>query len=511
MKYNFLLLGVGVLFTGLYSQLKIQQTPGTKTVQVEKLNAAEFDKLNSYILKETRAAEPTTKVTRNLSGVPEFNSKIEELQSYMKTKQVLFRYDLTNTMRTFIDRSKTLTVNEVPAFNTELTRALERSKELVETIRVDGQVKNDIIEKLNKLKNTVQVAETVVAVHARRGGDENMLSGIREQLKNLKTTEAVQVEVAGHEEYPSPFLLAGIWALLLTGSMALGLKKKKEKIEAVAMEEEDKINPTLKRILLDLEYPLFMVNPGLEVVWKNKRSEELELNTQSIQEIFSNKENTDTAKINGRDYRLIFSELAYKSGKVNHLVQCRPDIVAARHLDHLLDTAEVTAFLESMSQNKEMTFGDVNQTTAQLAVKLGYLFKVSGKFLDIDFKKEMSDCFIEKDRLEKILKEFIMSCHHMIKDQSDVEGIFLRTDEAGNKFSVSCFLSNYRADSLNTNPMARDFLKRFSVLEARYSSCNPSIDFRLIETGDVRGLDISIHFENQSELENMMSNVSASV
>ena len=166
--------------------------------------------------------------------------------------------------------------------------------------------------------------------------------------------------------------------------------------------------------------------------------------------------------------------------------------------------------LEGFNQSTEADFGDVNQTTAQLAVKLGYLFKVSGKYLDIEFKKEMSDCFIEKDRLEKIIKEFMMSCHHMIKDQSEAEGIYLRTDEAGNKFSVSCFLANYKVDSLNTHPMARDFLKRFSILEARYASCNPSIDFRIVDSGDVKGLDISISFENQSELESIMSNVSAS-
>ena len=512
MKYNFMFLGVGLLATALYSQLKIQHTAGTRTVQVEKINLQELEKLNAYIVKEVSAGnEPKTKISNSVVGVEDFNSKIEDILTYLKTNQVLYRFDLLNSMRSYIDRSKTLAATEVPSFNTELSQTLEKSKADVQNLRIDGPIKNDIIEKLNKLKNTLQVTETVVSVHAKRTINDQALAGIQEQLRNLKTSEAVQIEVPGFEEYPSPFLLAGVWALLLTGSIGLGLRKKKQTVEAVSAEEDDKINPTLKRILLDLEYPLFMVNPSLEVVWKNKRSEDLDLSTQSVQEIFSNKENTDAAKINGRDYRLIFSELAYKSGKVNHLVQCRPEIVASRHLDHLIDAAEVTAFLEDMSQSKELTFGDVNQTTAHLAVKLGYLFKVSGKFLDIDFKKEMSDCFIEKDRLEKIIKEFMMSCHHMIKDQSDVEGIFLRTDEAGNKFSVSCFLSSFKVDSLSTNPMARDFLQRFSVLEARYASCNPSIDFRVIENGDVRGLDISIYFENQSELENIMSNVAASV
>jgi hypothetical protein len=108
-----------------------------------------------------------------------------------------------------------------------------------------------------------------------------------------------------------------------------------------------------------------------------------------------------------------------------------------------------------------------------------------------------------------MLKEFIMGCHHIIKDDSEVSGIYLRTNETGNKFTVSCFLMNFRSDALESHPLTRDFLRRFSILEAKYAICNPAIEFRFKETPEFKGLDITMSFENRSELELIVNNMSA--
>jgi hypothetical protein len=108
-----------------------------------------------------------------------------------------------------------------------------------------------------------------------------------------------------------------------------------------------------------------------------------------------------------------------------------------------------------------------------------------------------------------MLKEFIMGCHHIIKDDSEVSGIYLRTNETGNKFAVSCFLMNFRSDALESHPLTRDFLRRFSILEAKYAICNPAIEFRFKETSEFKGLDITMSFENRSELELIVNNMSA--
>jgi hypothetical protein len=68
---------------------------------------------------------------------------------------------------------------------------------------------------------------------------------------------------------------------------------------------------------------------------------------------------------------------------------------------------------------------------------------------------------------------------------------------------------NFRSDALESHPLTRDFLRRFSILEAKYSICNPAIEFRFKENSEVKGLDITLNFENRSELESIINDMSA--
>ena len=175
----------------------------------------------------------------------------------------------------------------------------------------------------------------------------------------------------------------------------------------------------------DLDYPLVMVDQGLNIIWQNKQSEASQMELSILQDIFKVDSSTEgEIKMDGRYYSVSVSELAYKSGKKNYLAQLKPKLASNKHLEHLIDFGDVTSLIES--HNEDMAFGDVNQSVAQLSVKLGYLFKVSGKFLDLNFNKNISDCFIESDRLEGMMKEFIMGCHHIIKDETEVPGIYLQ-------------------------------------------------------------------------------------
>ncbi|GEM_PF-5598536 len=178
-------------------------------------------------------------------------------------------------------------------------------------------------------------------------------------------------------------------------------------------------------------------------------------------------------------------------------------LTVRKSYDHLVDSHQVEAFVTAQKNSKH-DFKELNQVVADSALKLGHLFKVTGKVLDIDFNENVADCFVEASKLEVMIQEFVISCHHIIQNRFEVSTLFLRTDEQGQKMIVSCFIPEVSAQDFEGMDAARKFLSRFSILEAKFSMCSPVVDFRTVNINGLKGMDITLSFDNRSEIEGLL-------
>jgi hypothetical protein len=508
MKTFIALLTVGTVGTFVVlnsaTQVNSSKEATPRSIKYEEVNGSILANIKTTLNEQKKhfVAKPIVQTT-NVEGKTGFEEGMTKLFTFLKSSQMLYRYELNNSLKNYLDQMESIQGNQIAAFNARLNEVLDFHKNTISRLSFSDSVKANAHQLIENLKNPLSV-KAVASSPVEVINNAPFIKKLENYLQDITTSKEIYLHAPEAVVPRLPILpVVALWTVL--SAISYMLNRKKTVITAGA---EEIINPTFKRIMSDLDYPLVMVDQGLNIIWQNKQSEAAQMETSVLQDIFKVDSSTEgEIKMDGRYYSVSVSELAYKSGKKNFLAQLKPKLTSNKHLEHLIDFGDVTSLIEA--HNEDMAFGDVNQSVAQLAVKLGYLFKVSGKFLDLNFNKNISDCFIESDRLEGMMKEFIMGCHHIIKDESEVPGIYLRTNETANKFVVSCFLMNFRSDALESHPLTRDYLRRFSILEAKYSICGPAIEFRYKETSDFRGLDITLSFENRSELESIINNVSA--
>ena len=504
---------IGLLVAGTLGTLFIfNTTPKVENRQASAPRAIKYEQVNQRVLNQIKGAilaeknnGPTVTAVQStqVEGKTAFAQGMVQLFTFLKTNQVLYRYEVHNSLKNYLDKMGQVKTDQVESFNTKMNEVLDFHKNTVSRLNFNQTIKDNARTLIEGLKNPLKI-KTMTTSRVEENKSGKFLAKIENSLQDLTTEKEIFLHTPEVETPKAPIVpVVALWTSLSLITFFF-LRKK----TVVTTEAEELVNPTFKRIMSDLDYPLVMVDQGLNIVWQNKKSEASPYALSTLQEIFkTNAAEEGEIKIDGKFYCVNVSELSYKSGRKNFLAQLKPKLASNKNLEHLIDYGDVSALIES--HNPSVAFGDVNQSVAQLSVKLGYLFKVSGKFLDLNFNKDISDCFIESERLEGMLKEFIMGCHHIIKDDSEVSGIYLRTNETGNKFAVSCFLMNFRSDALESHPLTRDFLRRFSILEAKYAICNPAIEFRFKETPEFKGLDITMSFENRSELELIVNNMSA--
>lgn len=508
MKIFVALLAAGTLGTYFIlnnsTSIETRQASGQRTIKYDQVNETILNQIKASVSAvKNQASVAHTTNSNQIEGKAAFAKGMTTLFAFLKSNQVLYRYELNNSLKTYLDKMESISKDQIETFNAKVNEVLNFHKNNVSRLSFGPSIKDNAKALIENLKSPLNI-KTVTTSTVEENKNQKFLTKIENSLQDLTTTKEIYLHTPEVVIPKAPIAPVVVLWTVLSVITFMFLRKK----TVVTTETEELINPTFKRIMADLEYPLVMVDQGLNIIWQNKKCESAKLELSTLQEIFKVDSSAEgEIKIEGKYYSVGISELAYKSGKKNFLAQLKPKLASNKHLEHLIDYGDVSSYIES--QNTELAFGDVNQSVAQLSVKLGYLFKVSGKFLDLNFNKDLSDCFIESDRLEGMMKEFILGCHHIIKDDSEVPGIYLRTNENGNKFSISCFLMNFRSDALESHPLTRDFLRRFSILEAKYSICNPAIEFRFKENAEIKGLDITLNFENRSELESIINDMSA--
>lgn len=523
MKNLLIVLGLGVFGTGILYFTPTQETvtegASFKTVKYTGVNNQVLDSLKAQINQLAKKAanqnavkpSPKVELVKSIQGVKEFNSKLDGIFNFLKESQLLYRYEFFKSFDRTKSQLTNLNFENLEDLNAKINSLIDYHLAMVSQLKTTTPVKNKLTLMLNDIRNPLKVQNFSSETQVTKSPQESNLTAeevkqLQNTIKGIKKPASVTMEFHVPESAPVRTPIFVLWGIILAVAAVLWKTKGEKKIEAGDESFQTDVNPTLKKIIGELEYPLFVCDTSFNLTWQNNMAKTLSLNPEQIQKLVAHNGAYagESFDLQGRSYNLQISELNYKNGKKNLLIQMKPVAVASKYTEHMVDATQVESLLEN-SNISEGGFKDFNQTVAELAVKMNYLFKVSGKFLDIDFKKDIADCFVENSRLETMCREFILSCHFIIKDKEQVSGLYLRTDELGQRFALGCFLPGLTENDLTNGLMAREFLKKFSVLEAKFSLCLPTIDIKAISAGDIKGVDITLSFENRSQMESLIN------
>jgi hypothetical protein len=326
---------------------------------------------------------------------------------------------------------------------------------------------------------------------------------LNQTINDLTQERTVSYETHARESSSQmPVALAAL-AGLVVGIVGFAALRKNQQPQVTEQTDVESLSSTMKKVLKEINYPVLICDQNFNINWENTESERLKLTANHIQHILSDSKLMDKYELDAKTYTIKVEDLKYKSGKVSYLLQMIPLTVSPRVLSHVVNQQEIERVLEN-SLNQKNDFKGLNQLVAENTVRMNYLFKVSAKLIDVDFDENLSECFIESNRLNEAVREFMMANYHLIKDNSLVSGLYMRTSEKGQRFNLNCFIPGLNKDSFAQNETSRELVQKLSTLETKFNLYYPRISFRWVTTGEVQGVDICLSLENKSELESLL-------
>lgn len=454
---------------------------------------------------KTKSAEV---VNTELAGKEKFVAAYNSTFQWLKDNQVLYRHQLSRSYEGVIKKLDTIEVSEVEDFNDRVNSITNRHMGFAKTLKFSPAIIAEFQAKLAGLLNPLKVNKTYTSVPSTTVTPRAQFdfSKITKQIDNLKESKTVVYEIhtKGAKPQTVPMVLLYLAGLLVgvVGFAAFG-KTKTATAETSDKSEIDAISGTMKRVLKELNYPVLICDSNFSITWQNNESEKMNLGPDNVESLLSDSAMMENFEMDSKSYSIKVEELKYKSGKTSYLLQMVPQTISPRLLSNIVNSQDIERVLErSLSESKD--FRNLNELVAENAVKMNYLFKVSAKLIDVDLDANLSECFIEANRLNEAVKEFMMANYHLIKDDSKVTGMYVRTSEKGQRFNLNCFIPAINKEAFANGEASKIFVQKLSSLESKFNLYYPRVSFRWIAEGDTKGVDICLSLENKSELESIL-------
>lgn len=446
-------------------------------------------------------------LSAEIAGKEKFLNTYKSIFQWLKENQVLYRHQFSRSYEGVLKKLEVIEASEVENFNDHINSITNRHMGFAKTLKFSPKIIADFQEKLSRLLNPLKINKTYASApgtNLTRSRDQVDFSKINKQLENLKESKTIVYEVHSEGAQPQTVSMVLLYlAGLAVGVIGFATLSKDKSVEINDKSEIDAISGTMKRVLKELNYPVLICDSNFAINWQNNESEKMNLVSENVQNLLSDAAAMEKFEMNARSYTVKVEELKYKSGKTSYLIQMVPQTISPRLLSNIVNSQDIERVLErSLQESKD--FRNLNEVVAENTVKMNYLFKVSAKLIDVDLDAELSECFIEANRLNDAVREFMMANYHLIKDDSKVSGMYLRTSEKSQRFNLNCFIPAINKESFATGEASRIFVQKLSSLESKFNLYYPRVSFRWINDGDIKGVDICLSLENKSELESIL-------
>lgn len=486
---------------------------GKKTVTYSGINNEVMRALNEEISNaqtQNRVPKITAKasevVKTEIAGKEKLINTYNTTFEWMKQNQILYRHQLSRSFEGVLKKLEVIEASEVEDFNDRVNSIINSHVNYAKSLKFSQKVVNELQERLGTFLNPLKVNRIVTTIPAttQTVNREVNFDKIVKYLENIKENKTLIYESHARSEKPQtlPMILLYLGGLVV-GVVGFATLSKSKTVQTTDKADMDALGGTMKRMLKDLNYPVLICDTNFKISWENTEASKLELNPPSLQSLLSDASAMENFKTDNKTFSVKVEELKYKSGKTNFVLQMIPQTVSPKLFSNIANSDEIEKVLQrSLGESKD--FRNLNDLVAENAVKMNYLFKVSAKLIDVDLDENLSECFIESNRLNEAVKEFMMANYHLIKDDANISGMYMRTSEKGQRFNLNCFIPSINKEAFATGEASRIFIKNLSGLESKFNLYQPRVSFRWISDGDTKGVDICMSLENKSELESIL-------
>ena len=468
----------------------------------------EITNLQNKIKASTPKTTTSEVVSTEVAGKDKFLADYNNMFEWMKENKILYRHQVARSFEGLFNDMNNIEAGQVETFNRTVAGVLNQHLMYSRALKFSPEIVTEFQERLKSLAAPLEVKKIRTSVPNSAPGETVSFEKFAKIINDLKEERTVSYMTHGRETSNTPFIwvyLAGL-AVGVLGFATMG--KSTAKTEAADKSEVEAMSGTMKRVLKELNYPVIICDSNFNINWQNTESEKLNLSPENVQNILSDSKAMERYELDARSYSIKVEELKYKSGKVSYVVQMVPQTISPRVLSNIVNSHDIERVLEnSLQETKD--FKGLNQLVAENTVRMNYLFKVSAKVIDVDFDENLSECFIESNRLNDAVREFMMANYHLIKDDSKAAGLFLRTSEKGQRFNLNCFIPGINKDNFATSDASKTLIQKLSSLESKFNLYYPRVSFRWISTGEAQGVDICMSLENKSELESLLKESNA--
>jgi hypothetical protein len=506
---------LGLVMVGIVTLIGITQImnsreSGVKKITYETVNKTALNDLKKEVsllkskINQNHKKPTTSEISSiEIKGRDNFIAHYQHMMEWMKENKVLYRHQVSRSFDALLSSVNQVQVNEVNDFNYRVQSIVHQHMMSSRLLKFSPEIIAGFQEKLTKLLNPLEVKRTYSVVPNSAPKDNINFDNLNNTINDLTQERTVSYETHAREPSSQMPIALAAFAGLVVGIAAFATLKRNQVSQISEQSDVESLSSTMKKVLKEINYPILVCDQNFNINWENAESEKLKLKGNHIQNILSDSKLMDRYELDGKTYTVKVEDLKYKSGKVSYLLQMIPLTVSPRVLSHVVNQQEIERVLENSLKQKN-DFKGLNQLVAENAVRMNYLFKVSAKLIDVDFDENLSECFIESNRLNEAVREFMMANYHLIKDNSLVSGLYMRTSEKGQRFHLNCFIPGLNKDSFAQNETSRELIQKLSTLESKFNLYYPRLSFRWVTSGEVQGVDICLSLENKSELETLL-------
>jgi hypothetical protein len=476
-----------------------------KNVDPNKIQAIKNDLLVFQREQSRTSAQIAEKVTIQVDGLEQFKTNFNDLFNWMTTNKILFRYQLKNSMNKLINTTD-IKPEEVNWFNAEVNAIVLNNLSVIPKLNFDADILTSLTNRLKLFESPLSVLETSIPIVATQKSALDF-TALVQKIDNLDTEEII-TNHASNNPIPSSlfYVLIGLSVIC---AFFLSIRSEDKK---VIFSDKNTVKEPLKKIVETMDQPVVICRDDYSISFSNNIAKELMINSDMLLDLLASPDpkKRDCAVINGRRYMLEVVTIKRDKNEIFYIIHFKPQVLDHRFVEHFANPSEVERiFQQGLAVPDEAK--NLNQVVVENSIKLNYLFKTSDKTLDLDLDATMNENFVESKVLSVISRDFISASFQLIKDQVQVTGIYLRTQETGERLRISAFLPNLTETAFENIFECQDFINRLNLLESSFNLLKTSVSFRWVSSPEVNGLDITLAFDNRSELETVLNSREAFV
>jgi hypothetical protein len=470
-----------------------------KNVDPGKIQAIKKDLLAFEKAQGKASNQNETNVSIRVDGLEEFKRGFSDLFNWMATNKILFRHQLKNAFDKSLNATE-VKPEEVNWFNAEVNAIVLKSLSDVPRLQFRHDVLNDLKNRLRSLENPFVAIKTSMPLVVNKKSTLDV-QAMLQKIDNLDTEEMTTTHASNNPIPSSVFY--GLVGLSLICAFFLSSMSQTKKVIST---DKNAVKEPLKKIVETMDQPVVICRTDYSITFSNNIAKELMINSELLWDLLGSEdpEQEKVTVLNGKRYLLDVVRVKREKNELFYIVHFKPQLLDQRFLEHFANPSEVERiFQQGLAAPDEAK--NLNQVIVENSLKLNYLFKTSDKTLDLDLDPTMNENFVDSKVLSVLSRDFISASFHLIKDQAQVSGIYLRTQETGERLRISAFLPNLTESAFENIFECHDFIHRLGLLESQFNLLKTSVSFRWVSSQEVSGLDINLAFDNRSELETVLN------